>query len=153
MDDSPSKVVYIVIGLVLALLVAGFAFFVFRTVKSTGDDATKAVTGKMTAALESQYTAYEGTEVTGSEVINLINDTYAGQDEIYITVYTNADTAGKTYCYSTALAKIASATESTLVQNAKDKTKNEYITPTATFVGTVMRNANNAIIGLEFKQK
>lgn len=153
MDDSSSKIVYIVIGLVLALAVGTFAFFVFRTVKSTGDDVTNQVTGKMTAALEAQYTAYEGTTVTGSEVINLINDTYSGQEPIYITVYTNLDAGGKTYCYSTALAKIASATESTLVQSAKDKTKNEYITPTGQFVGTVVRNNNNAIIGLEFKQK
>lgn len=153
MEDSPNIVVRIVIGLVLTLLVGAFAFFIFRTVKSTGDDVTNQVTAKMTAALEAQYTAYEGTTVTGSEVINLINDTYAGQEPIYITVCTNLDAGGKTYCYSTALAKISSTTESTLVQSAKDKSKDEYITPNGQFVGTVVRNDNNAIVGLKFTQK
>lgn len=152
MESAPNKVIYIVIGLILALLVATFAFFIFRTVEDTGKEVTDNVTGQITAAIESQWTQYDGASAKGSAIVNLINTTYSGTTPIYITVKTNLDTTGKTYCYSTTLTKLTSSAESTLLTNAKDSSKNEYINPNGTFTGSLQRNANGVITGIIFTQ-
>lgn len=153
MEESSNKVLYIIVGIVAVLLVISFGFLLIRSALEKGNVLTNSVNDKMDNILESQYTQYEGTEVSGSQVLNLINETYTASDFVYITVTTKAGTTTTYVCDATTLDKFTSSAQSTLITNAKDKAHNNYITPTGKFVGTVVRNTNQAIVGITFQQK
>lgn len=156
MEESSNKVLFIIVGIVAVLLVISFGFLVVRSALAKGNNLTNAVNDKMDNVLESTYTQWEGETISGTQVLNVINETYTSTEPICIIVITNSDPApGKTYCCdnTTNLTKLGSAAQATLVSNAKSKANAAYITPTGKFVGTVQRNANQTIVSVTFTQQ
>lgn len=92
---------------------------------------------------ESELTMYEGIEVTGSDVVNLIKKCLGSygaseQADFYIRVQTS--TADRTYQNNSYLASI------------QDFSSMFYIKPVARFLCTIIRDANDVILGIEFTQ-
>ncbi|HWT26414.1 MAG TPA: hypothetical protein VN131_00610 [Mobilitalea sp.] len=87
---------------------------------------------------------YDGAQVTGSEVVNCIKK-YLGdftepeQAPIYVNVI--KDSIDATY-YNNKYFK-----------NIRDFTDDDYIKPTSTFTGKVLKNTNDIIIGIIFTQR
>lgn len=153
MEESSNKVLFIIVGIVAVLLVISFGFLVIRSALEKGNGLTNSINDKMDNVLESQYTQYEATEVSGSQVLNVISETYSSSDPIYITVVTSAGSTVTYVCDATTLTKDNATTHSTKISNAKSKANNAYITPTGTFLGTINRNTNQAIVGITFTQQ
>ena len=156
MEESSNKVLFIIVGIVAVLLVISFGFLVVRSALAKGNNLTNAVNDKMDNVLESTYTQWEGETVSGTQVLNVINETYTSTDPICIIVVTGTTTTtSTTYCCDAiaTLVKLDSATQATRVNNAKAKANPAYITPTGKFLGTVQRNDRGTIVSVTFTQQ
>lgn len=114
-------------------------------------DKTNAMNSQMA---ESDVTIYDGTTVSGSDVINAIRKFQ--DDYISIEVVTGLDRSGTKYIYSSTESSgvVTMGSEITFnIQSALDKTNTKYINPTGRFVGSVYRDANGNIAKLKFEQK
>lgn len=153
MSDTPNKAIEILIGIVLVCALGGLAFWIWNIFSGKTKDTVNDMVGEITVWQETEFTQFEGEVVKGSAVLNEISTIYSADKNVYVTVKTTSDTTGKTYCYSTSLVKNTSAAQSTLITNAKDKTKPECISPNGDFLGEIIRNGNGDIIGLIFTQQ
>ncbi len=153
------KLILAAAGILIVLLVVGWAI---KTTRNTQDQANGVVTqvaDKVNTALEMQYTQYDGKVISGSEVINMIKDTYASSDYIQVGVKT---AAGGQVAFVTDRALGAStagpgnksqATYNAAIGNAEDITNSNYISPTGSFKGVLSRDANGTIVELMFTQQ
>lgn len=132
----------IAIGVVLLALVAVFAFHSTNSGIENGNRAI-AKTEKISAALdESEYTQYDNTIVTGSQVLQVIkSNTEKG---VTISVKMKAgDAVDYVYGASDAADKI---------KNATTRGNAAYIAPSGLFYGTITRSTStNEITKLTFE--
>ena len=152
MEESGS-VIKIIAGIGATLLIVTFGFFVVNYAINKGHNLTNVVSNKLDGVLESEYTQYDGREINGFTVSNLIASTRAGSDNIYISVKTTLATTPVFYVCDVDNNRLTDAAHSALVKASKAKTDNNYINPSQIFIGTVVRTANKAIVGLEFVQQ
>ncbi len=162
MENVPSTAIIAVVAIVLACLLAAWGFSVVTAQRQQGNKAVSNVE-QMNAALdESKFTVYEGATVTGSQVLAAI--TTLKEYPISVTVNNGTGTT-TSYIYSggpTAGADtwdIASGTKMTnkefsdAITKAQNATETStYITPSAQFIGGVVRNKDtNAITAVTFE--
>lgn len=137
---------------VLATLSLGFLMY-----NSNSELGKKAIdkTNTMNAQMaESDITIYDGTTVSGSDVINAIRKFQ--NDYISIEVITGLDRSGTKYLYSSTESSGVVTMGSEIpfdIKNALDKTNSKYINPNGRFVGSVYRDANGNIAKIKFEQK
>lgn len=93
---------------------------------------------------ESDITKYEDDEITGSEVINCIQKNLGG--------YTDTETA-PIHIHVTTSTSVNTYTNATNIADIDEFASTRYIKPTAIFIGSIIRNENDIIIGLKFIQK
>lgn len=153
MEESSNKTMMIIAGLGSVLLVITFGFFIVNFAINKGNDITNTVSEKMDTVLESEYTQYDGEEITGSAVVNMIKTVDASSDDIYVLVKTNANTSGVYYVCDSNNTRLDADVERGLIKDARTKTNNNYITPSEKFYGEVIRNQNKAIVGVSFTQQ
>ncbi|MGB4661314.1 MAG: hypothetical protein WBI07_19230 [Mobilitalea sp.] len=87
---------------------------------------------------------YDDTEVTGSDVVNCIRKylgDYTAPATAPISVYVKTTSTEHTY------------NNSSYNTNIKNFTDTRYIKPTAVFAGDIIKNANNVIVSIVFKQQ
>lgn len=152
MGDTISKAVQILAGIILALLLVSL---VFRGYSAQQDNANQALTktNEMnTTLLESDYTQYDATVISGSEVVNVIKK--FKNDDIYIGVCVTAtDGVGTSFDYYNKDTSLSDTNVKEL-SSAKVKSNANYITPSALFLGSVERDdATGAIIGITFTRQ
>lgn len=131
-------------GLVIAVLIVSFAFIIYNNQKETGN-AVIAQSSRINNQLqESEWTQYDGVQITGSEVLNVIkrmkdSGTYVCVDNVY-------------YCTSSDLATPDTPEEfSKKLKAAKSLSDDTaYIVPSALYDGIVDRTDNGAIKGITF---
>ena len=143
-DTIPGFVVFIG-ALVLAALIISVGFYVYNNQKEASD-AVLAQTNAMTTQLqESQWTQYEGSTVTGSEVFAVIKrmkdlDTFVSVDGKYYIYTDNTLTTPQTQAEWDAALKAA-----------KKRGSESYIVPSKKYYGKVVRDENTtAILGIAF---
>ena len=93
---------------------------------------------------------YENTEVSGSEVINVIRK--FSDEMIGIKVQTKKNTSYYIYQFSDADGSLKNAS-SLDYKTAQNAVSANYINPTGRFLGSVVRDANGTITGLSFVQQ
>lgn len=141
MDTIPSFVVFIG-GLVLAALIVAVGFYVYNNQKEAADAVNAQVTDMSNALQEQQWTQYEGSETSGSEVLTVIkkmkdsgtfvcvDGTYYGCDES-LTPQTQDDWDAA-------------------IKEARKRGSAQYIVPSKKYYGAVVRDENTAILGVNF---
>ena len=160
MDDTGGKVLYIVGGVLLALLVIGIAIGIYRHSKTTVSSAMDEMDQMGTTMTESKYTDYEGTIIPGSTVISLCNQFSNNAISLEIK-----NSAGTSYYNYPAASKVGDLTgdkdASTGVRSGtvtmadlSDRTKSSYVSPSAKYMVTLTRDAdNNEIVMMTFTQQ
>ena len=176
MDNVPSSAILAIVAIVAACILGAFIFTTVQSQKEAGNSAINKVDTMNATLDESTYTQYDGATVTGSQVLAAIKlmktngvavvvDNGNGVVE-YLNDLTGctaaADTPMAAGGYTLAKDTLANAdatgdkggsgTYSDIMKLAKDKTKTaNYITPSANFVGSIVRDSKNAsIIGVVF---
>lgn len=136
------------------IVVVSLAILVFNLMNGQ-EETIKVVDEKSsqftTQLMESEFTQYDGTTVTGSDVINCIKR--MKQEVICITV--NNGRQATEYIYSSNLSTDLTGNLTAMLKDAKDKSNlDKYINPAARFEGEVIRDAStDTIIGITFTKK
>lgn len=146
MGGSLSEGLRIILAIVLTCLVGALAFVIWGSVKESGNTAIRDTNNLANEMNESKFTDYEATEITGSEVVNLIKRFH--NEDIYVGV--NVGSGMVNYIHSDA----SLSAEGADLIDAKDKTSGQYINPNSMFVGHVVRaDVTDAIVGIEFTKQ
>lgn len=161
MEENTSRPLIIAAGLILAMLIIALAFGIYNTSKDTANDAVSQITNLSTTLAESEFTQWEGQTVTGSQVVSLIKQFQT--DTCAVVVDNNGAVAGGvtnygyvlTSGFTTTTGTLTNARSTSTVAMATDKTNSgAYVTPSASFTCTVIRDANTeAIVGLYFTKQ
>lgn len=151
--DSSNKVISIIAAIAIILLIIMFAFGIVTFAINKGNNLTNEISENIDSMMETEYTMYDGEVISGSNVTNLISNTFSSSDNVYILVKTKANSSGVYYVCNADGERLESSVERNLVKNSKTKTNDNYITPTGKFYGEIMRNENGAIVGIVFTQQ
>lgn len=116
-------------------------------------------------AMSSEYqdvnkSIYDGSTILGSELVSMINKTIEKKEYLAIVVKTLANgvgsgVVGTHYNYTHELNEGVSSLNATrpTVTPTPEKRDNNYINPSAQFLGTVYKDKNNNVICIEFVQQ
>jgi len=147
-DTVPGFVVFIG-GLVIAALIVSAGFYIYNNQKETSDVVVEQTNRINNQLQEAEWTQYNGTEITGSEVFNVIKrmqdtDTYVSVDNGNGEVFYIFSDASLTNRYS-------NTDQSKLLKAAKKRGDAAYINPSTRFYGEVMRDdVTEGILGIKF---
>lgn len=134
--DNSLKGLILAAGVIITCIVVGLGFFISREAKNASDTGTNQLSAMSSQFNNVEYTMYNGLKVTGSEVVNVIKS-HAGK--IQVSVITKANTAGKTYI-----------SKDINPYNISDE---NYINPSALFLGQLIRNSNEEVTEIVFTQQ
>jgi hypothetical protein len=148
--DNSLKGLILAAGVIITCLVIGIGFYISREANATATSGVGQISKMNKDVSESDKSMYDGMDVSGSEVINIINKFKTDDISIkvktkksiiyYIKNLTNTDTE-------------LGSTSSASVKDAQTISSVYYINQQAQFTGEVLRDANDTIIGLSFSQQ
>ncbi len=148
--ENSLKGLILAAGTVITCIVIGLGFYIAREAQDTASSGAGQI-GRLNAELqESDKVMYDGLAVSGSEVLHVINR-FASED-LGILVETKKSTT----CYGMTLSEDRKSLEgesSAEVKDAWQVTSNTYINPNSQFIGEVLRDENETIVGIRFVQQ
>lgn len=150
--ENSLKGLMLAAGVIITCIVVGLGFFISREARDTASNGAGQISKLNAEFNESDKVMYDGLEVSGSEVINVINK--YKNEEVGVNVITKK--SNKEYIYEIDIEKnqyyLKEKITDSSVKDAQNILSNSYINPNAQFMGEVIRDSNNAIIGLRFVQ-
>lgn len=147
-ETIPGFVVFIG-GLVIAALIVSVGFFIYNNQKETSN-AVVAQTNRINNQLqEAEWTQYNGTEITGSEVINVIKR--FAEADTYVSVDNGNGEVTYIFDGRDLTSRLSSADQAAKLKAAKTRGDAAYINPNTLFLGEVDRDENTeGILGIKF---
>jgi hypothetical protein len=148
--ENSLKGLILAAGTIITCVVITLGFYLSKEAQATATAGTSQI-GKINSEFaESDKIIYDGTKVSGNEVINAIKKMQGQEVGVYVaTMETNTYYGYEFDLNNGDLEGITHNTyESTLSAQSDD-----YINPYAMFAGSVIRNENNAITGICFIQQ
>lgn len=145
------------VAITLAIITAGF--YILRQGQGIMKSSSEKVNQISSEIEESEFTIYENQEVSGSEIVNLVRK--YREDRIGIYVKTGKATNGTWYINKIndvnnddeVYVGTIDSTNGESLSTLLDEENDEYVNPNGRFLGRVVRNENDSIIGLHFVQK
>lgn len=131
-------------GIVLTCIVVSIGFRVSRASITVSSNHSNKLDRLSSDINESDLTMYDGLEVNGSDVVNLIKKLlgdYTSGEKAPVSVQVITSKSDSTYINGVAM------------ENISNFTDNKYISPIAIFDCKVVRNKNKVIVTLKFTQK
>lgn len=148
--ENSLKGLILAAGTIITCLVISLGFFISREAKDTANNGVSSIGNLNAEFAAGDKTIYDGTLVSGSEVLNVIKK-YAN-DTIGIYVKT-----GKSSTYYNAEFDLNNgeyvADNKNTYSMALDSETATYINPYGNFKGRVVKDSNNTITGIEFVQQ
>lgn len=139
-------------GTIITCLIVSLGFFIAREAKETAASGAGQISRLNAEFNESDKVLYENLEVSGSEVINVINK--FKDSMLSIKVKTSGSSSAAYYNYVLKESDtILGSESSTSIKEAQNYGSIHYINPNAQFLGEVIRDQNQTIIGISFTQK
>lgn len=136
-------------GIIITCIIISLGFYVAREARDTASNGTGQINKLQAEFADTSKTMYDGTEVSGSEVLNVIRK-YS--DETFgILVHTNKQSTYYHYEFDVSTGELKKNVNNSY-KNAQDVTSSSYINPTGRFEGSVVKDANGTIVGLVFTQ-
>lgn len=147
--DNSLKGLILAAGTIITCIVIGLGFYIAREARDTASSGAGQISKLNAEFNESDKVMYDGLDVSGSEVVNLINK--YRDDDISIKVKTKKTTVyyGK---YLTNSDTVLGSESSASVKDAQKSTSDYFINQNAQFTGEVLRDSNDTIIGISFIQ-
>ena len=166
-NDNASGTLKLAVGLGITAIVLIIVVVAFNFGRSAANNAISNLSKETTQIEESRYTMYDGTKITGAEVLNVISK--YSQDDIYIAVNctpqdlsavknitdltqpASTDDADQYIWDAGHTSHRDAAKQASMLVTAQDITSPHYINPSRNFYGRVNRAANTgAIVGISF---
>ena len=153
----------IAITALIVLGVIGVSLFFYRMSKDSASNAAGKFSKINAEMAESDVAMYDETTVSGNEVLNAINKYKS--EELGIAVWTKAGEEATYYNYKIegldndgevedekTGASLGKKTDASSIQVAKTKGLSTYVNPTGNFEAHVVKDSNDVVVGLTFKQ-
>ncbi|MCI8372989.1 MAG: hypothetical protein HFI75_11475 [Lachnospiraceae bacterium] len=148
--ENSLKGLVLAAGTIITCIVIGLGFYIAREARDTASSGAGQINKLNAEFSDTSKTMYEGTEVSGSEVLNVIRKF---QDEaVGIMVKTNKTSTYYIYQFDTSSGELKGKTTEDY-KVAQNELSNSYINPNGRFEGGVVRDSNGTITGLTFTQK
>lgn len=148
--ENSLKGLVLAAGTIITCIVIGLGFYIAREARDTASSGAGQINKLNAEFSDTSKTMYEGTEVSGSEVLNVIRKF---QDEaVGIMVKTNKTSSYYIYQFDITSGELKGKTTEDY-KVAQNELSNSYINPNGRFEGGVVRDSNGTITGLTFVQK
>lgn len=147
--ENSLKGLLLAAGTIITCIVISLGFYIAREARDTAASGAGAISKLNAEFNESDKVMYDGLEVSGSEVMNVVNK--FKNSEIGIVVQTKKGKTSYIYSLNGDYSAITGKSSASIKEAAK-ATSTTYINPNAQFLGYIMRDENNAIIGIGFTQ-
>ena len=148
--ENSLKGLMLAAGIIITCIIISLGFYIAREASDTASSGTGQINELQAEFADTSKTMYENTEVSGSEVINVIRK--FSDEMIGVKVQTKKNTSYYIYQFSDADGSLKNAS-SLDYKSAQNATSVNYINPTGRFLGAVVRDANGTITGLSFVQQ
>lgn len=135
MDENTSKSLHLGAAVLLSILIIGMGVNFYLKGKTLFNLSSQNIDQVTNSVSKSNYTQYDNTTVSGSQVINAIS--LLATNQFSIAVKTTSDSTGITYNSPTGY-KIT------------DLANADYIEPTANFKSQIVKNANKTVTKILF---
>ncbi|HBY70961.1 MAG TPA: hypothetical protein DEG06_01850 [Lachnospiraceae bacterium] len=162
MSDA-TKVLILVATVIVVCVLCAVGFKMVNEGKSSVNASTNNFNNMTSQYSDIDLAIYDGANVQGSEVTNLIRKAIESKSYLSITVKTKAAKSYTDYNYEFKApdSDAGNTTEASLGEEIKaaadsqlktDKKSSDYINPAAQFTGKVYKDANGVIICIKFTQ-
>lgn len=148
--ENSLKGLILAAGTIITCLVIGLGFYIAREAKDTASGGAGQINKLNAEFSDTGKTIYEGSEVSGSEVMNVIRK--FKDETLGIMVKTNKTSTYYVYQFDTASGELKSKSKEDY-SAAQNELSDKYINPSGRFLGGVVRDSNGTITGLTFTQK
>lgn len=148
--DNSLKGLILAAGTIITCIVISLGFYIAREARDTAASGAGQISKLNAEFNESDKVMYDGLNVSGSEVINVINK-FSGGD-ISIIVHTNKSSTQYDNMLDDQMQTVIGESNAS-VKTAQNMTSTLYINPNAQFVGSIIRDKNHAIIAITFTQE
>ena len=154
--ENSLKGLLLAAGTVITCIVIGLGFYIAREARDTANKGAGQISKLNAEFSESDKIMYDNISVSGTEVINVINK--FKNDDMGIIVNTKKT---KNIQFNRNLTNSTSngvvvyklgGNASTKVKDSQDINNNIYINPNGQFLGQVLRDENNVVVGIQFTQ-
>ena len=137
-------------GIIITCIIISLGFYIAREASDTASSGTGQINELQAEFADTSKMMYENTEVSGSEVINVIRK--FGDEMLGVKVQTKKNTSYYIYQFNDADGRLKGSSALDY-KSAQVATNSNYINPTGRFLGAVVRDANGTITGLSFVQQ
>lgn len=148
--ENSLKGLLLAAGTIITCVIIGLGFYIAREARDTAANGAGQISKLNAEFNESDKVIYDGLKVSGSEVVNVINK--FKNESMSIKVTTKKKTAYYNYGLNSEETLLESAGGAS-IKAAQDSTSSNYINPNEQFLGSVIRDVNNTIIGIAFVQQ
>lgn len=148
--ENSLKGLILAAGIIITCIIISLGFYIAREARDTASAGTGQINKLQAEFTDAEKTIYDGTQVSGSEVLNAIRR--FSDETCGILVNTKKASTFYNYSFDTTTGNIGKETSNDF-KLAQDVESSKYINPTAKFNGTVIRDVNGAITGLMFEQE
>lgn len=147
--ENSLKGLMLAAGTIVTCLIISLGFFIAKEAKDSATAGANQISKLNNEFLENDKVIYDATEVSGSEVINVIRK--FRNETIGIVVTTKKQTTSYHYAVDEVTGKLTK-TSNNEYKVGKTITAGDYINPTARFTGKIIRDSNSTIVGIKFVQ-
>lgn len=148
--ENSLKGLVLAAGTIITCIVIGLGFYIAREARDTASSGAGQINKLNAEFSDTSKTMYEGTEVSGSEVMNVIRKF---QDEsVGILVKTNKGSTYYIYQFEIEGGTLGQKSQADY-KLAQNELSDSYVNPNGRFEGGVVRDCNGTITGLTFTQK
>lgn len=148
--ENSLKGLMLAAGIIITCIIISLGFYIAREASDTASSGTGQIHQLQAEFEDTSKTMYENTEVSGSEVINVIRK--FSDEMIGIKVQTKKNTSFYIYQFNESDGSLGAVSIND-VKRAQTPSNAGYINPTGRFLGAVVRDANGTITGLSFVQQ
>ena len=146
--ENSLKGLMLAAGIIITCIIISLGFYIAREARDTARRELQ-INQLQAEFTDASKTMYDGTEVSGSEVLNVIRKFSDGT--MGILVQTNKNKTYYNYNFDMDKGELGKALDNSY-KNAQDVASDKYINPTARFQGSIVKDVNGTIIGIVFAQ-
>lgn len=148
--ENSLKGLLLAAGTIITCVIVGLGFYIAREARDTAANGAGQIAKLNAEFNESDKVIYDGLKVSGSEVVNVINK--FKNDFLCIEVKTKKGTSSYNHTLNGDKTALTEGTGAS-VKEAQNRKSETYINPNGQFLGRVIRDTNNTIIGISFEQE
>ena len=148
--ENSLKGLMLAAGIIITCIIISLGFYIAREARDTAASGTGQINKLQAEFSDTSKMMYDGTEVSGSEVINVIRK--FSDETMGIKVVTSKTSVYYGYNFTESNGMLGEKSTASY-KNAQDATSQNYINPTGRFAGSIVRDDNGVITGIVFTQQ